>query len=112
MSMTARVPYLVASVVFLWVFTATHSSAAEPAVQIVSPKDGSRITQQQNSILISGKVASPAARSANVDMMFIIDISGSTAQYAGVDFGDFGQMPDSSRSGGFSRPQITIGDRK
>jgi Mg-chelatase subunit ChlD len=83
--------------------------AAEPAVRITSPKDGSRITQQQNSVLVSGKVASPAARSANVDMMFIIDISGSTAQYAGVDFGDFGQMPDSSRSGGFSRPQITIG---
>jgi Mg-chelatase subunit ChlD len=58
--------------------------------------------------LISGKVASQAARSENVDIMFIIDISGSTSQYAGVDFGDFGQLPDSSSSSGFGWPQITI----
>jgi Mg-chelatase subunit ChlD len=77
-------------------------------VQILSPKEGSSITQQQNSILISGKVASQAARSENVDIMFIIDISGSTSQYAGVDFGDFGQLPDSSSSSGFGWPQITI----
>lgn len=82
--------------------------AAEPKVQILSPKEGSSITQQQNSILISGKVASQAARSENVDIMFIIDISGSTSQYAGVDFGDFGQLPDSSSSSGFGWPQITI----
>src|SRR6266498_3313069 len=82
--------------------------AAEPKVQILSPKEGSSITQQQNSILISGKVASQAARSENVDIMFIIDISGSTSLYAGVDFGDFGQLPDSSSSSGFGWPQITI----
>ena len=93
----------------LLVSVSMAKGAAEPKVQILSPKEGSSITQQQNSILISGKVASQAARSENVDIMFIIDISGSTSQYAGVDFGDFGQLPDSSSSSGFGRPQITIG---
>jgi len=93
---------------FLLVFVSMAKGAAEPKVQILSPQDGSSITQQQNTILISGKVASQAARSENVDIMFIIDISGSTSQYAGVDFGDFGQLPDSSSSGGFSWPQIAI----
>jgi von Willebrand factor type A domain len=41
--------------------------------------------------------------------MLVIDISGSTALYAGADFGDVGQLPDSGGSGGFGRPQITIG---
>lgn len=95
--------------VILFFSASLARGAAEPKVQILSPKEGSRITQQQNSILISGKVASQAARSENVDIMFIIDISGSTSQYAGVDFGDFGQLPDSSSSSGFGRPQITIG---
>jgi Mg-chelatase subunit ChlD len=79
---------------------------AEPRVQILSPKDGSRITQEQNTILVSGKVASQAARSANVDIFLVVDISGSTAQYAGVDMGDLAQLPDFS---GFGRPQISIG---
>lgn len=96
---------------FPWVLLVSVSmakGAAEPKVQILSPKEGSTITQQQNSILVSGKVASQAARSENVDIMFIIDISGSTSQYAGVDFGDFGQLPDSSSPSGFGWPQITI----
>jgi Mg-chelatase subunit ChlD len=93
---------------FLLVSVSMAKGAAEPKVQILSPQDGSSITQQPNSILISGKVASQAARSENVDIMFIIDISGSTSQYAGVDFGDFGQLPDSSSSSGFGWPQITI----
>src|SRR5262245_49965075 len=93
---------------FLLVSVSVAKGAAEPKVQILSPKEGSNITQQQNTILISGKVASQAARSENVDIMFIIDISGSTSQYAGVDFGDFGQLPDSSNLGEFSWPQITI----
>src|SRR5215510_4803053 len=62
---------------FLLVFVSIAKGAAEPKVQILSPKEGSSITQEQNSILISGKVASQAARSENVDIMFIIDISGS-----------------------------------
>jgi Mg-chelatase subunit ChlD len=80
--------------------------AAEPKVQILSPKDGSRITQEQNRILVSGKVASQATRSPYVDIFFVVDVSGSTAQYAGVDMGDLGQVPDSF---GFGRPQISIG---
>jgi len=93
----------------LIVSVSTAKGAAEPKVQIVSPKEGTHVIQQQNSILISGKVANQAVRSENVDIMFIIDISGSTSQYAGVDFGDYGKLPDSSISGGFSRPQISIG---
>ena len=106
---SARSLHFIASCFVYLLFIAARSGAAEPAVQILSPKEGSRITQQQNSVLISGKVASPSARSPNVDMMFVIDISGSTAQYAGVDFGESGQFPDTSGSGGFSRPQISIG---
>ncbi|HEY7218299.1 MAG TPA: VWA domain-containing protein [Candidatus Binatia bacterium] len=79
---------------------------AEPKVQILSPKDGSRITQDQKSIFVSGKVARDAGRSANVDIFLAIDISGSTAMYAGADLGDADQPPDSS---GFGMPQISIG---
>ncbi len=80
--------------------------AAEPRVQILSPKDGSRLTQDQNSLFVSGKVARDAGRSANVDIFLVIDISGSTAMYAGVNLGDADQPPESS---GFGLPQITIG---
>ncbi|MGH7816702.1 MAG: VWA domain-containing protein [Candidatus Binatia bacterium] len=80
--------------------------AAEPRVQILSPKDGSRITQDQNIIFVSGKVARDAGRSANVDIFLVIDISGSTAMYAGVNLGDADQPPESS---GFGAPQIIIG---
>jgi von Willebrand factor type A domain len=79
---------------------------AEPKVQILSPKDGSRITQDQKSIFVSGKVARDAGRSANVDIFLVVDISGSTAMYAGADLGDADQPPDSS---GFGMPQISIG---
>jgi Mg-chelatase subunit ChlD len=90
----------------LLVFGSSLTFGAEPRVQILSPKDGSRITQEQNTILLSGKVASQAARSPNVDIFLVVDISGSTAQYAGVDMGNLAQLPDSS---GFGRPQISIG---
>ena len=81
-------------------------SVAEPKVQILSPKDGSRITQDQKSIFVNGKVARDAGRSANVDIFLVIDISGSTAMYAGADLGDADQPPESS---GFGMPQISIG---
>ena len=55
---SARSLHLVASCLVYLLFIAARSGAAEPAVQILSPKEGSRITQQQNSVLISGKVAS------------------------------------------------------
>ena len=80
--------------------------AAEPRVQIVSPAAGSRIMQDQNSILVSGKVARETGRSANVDIFLVIDVSGSTAMYAGADLGEADQPPQSS---GFSAPQIIIG---
>ena len=89
-------------------FSSGLTWAAEPKVQILSPKDGSRITQEQNRILVSGKVASQAARSPNVDIFLVVDVSGSTSQYAGVDMGDLAQVPDSG-SFGFGRPQISIG---
>lgn len=82
--------------------------AAEPRVQILSPKDGGRITQDQNLIFISGKVARDAARSARVDLFLVVDISGSTSQYSGSDLGDAGALPDGSGSG-FPTPQISIG---
>ncbi len=85
------------------------SQAAEPKVQVLSPKDGSQITQDQNIIFVSGKVASSAARSPNVDIALVIDLSGSTSQYAGVDFGEFSQLPDNLGSSGLGRPQISIG---
>lgn len=95
-------------VFFLLAFGVKPAWSAEPKVQILSPKDGDRVTQDQNTILVSGKVASQAARSPNVDIMLVIDISGSTSQYAGVDLGEAGQIPDGGSSG-FPRPQISIG---
>ena len=100
---------------WLWVFlialAAWSNSAwgADPKVQVVSPRDGSRITQEQNTIVVSGKVASQTTRSANADILLVIDVSGSTSVYAGVDLGDGAQLPDNSGSSSFPRPQISIG---
>jgi hypothetical protein len=85
--------------------------AAEPRVQILSPKDGGRITQEQNLIFVSGKVARDAGRSTRFDIFLVFDISGSTAQYAGSDLGDAGELSDNSGFFGFPAPQITIGGR-
>ena len=96
---------------FLWLvflFSSNGLWAAEPRSKF-SPKDGSRISQEQNSVLISGKVVTDLGRSPNVDIVFVIDISGSTSQYAGADFGDMGPLPDNSGSFGLGRPQISIG---
>jgi Mg-chelatase subunit ChlD len=86
----------------------TFAWSAEPKIQILSPQNGARLTQEESTIFLSGKVASQAARSPNVDIIFVIDISGSTSQYAGVDLGDGSQAPDNSPSG-FGRPQFSIG---
>ena len=92
---------------FISIIATAHSlGAAEPKVQIVSPKDASRITQDQNSIFVSGKVVRETGRSANVDIFLVIDVSGSTAMYGGADLGDADQPPESS---GIGMPQITIG---
>ncbi|HXV84311.1 MAG TPA: hypothetical protein VEG60_31060, partial [Candidatus Binatia bacterium] len=71
----------------VFLFFSSGLWAAEPKVQILSPKDGSSVTQEQNSVLINGKVATDLGRSPNVDIIFVIDVSGSTSQYAGADFG-------------------------
>jgi len=91
---------------FFWLMKPAPAWPAEPRVQILSPVDGSHITQDKNSIFVSGKVARETGRSANVDIFLVIDVSGSTAMYAGADLGDADQPPESS---GFSAPQITIG---
>jgi Mg-chelatase subunit ChlD len=81
-------------------------ASAQPKVQILSPKNGTQITQDQKSVLVSGKVARETGRSANVDIFLLIDVSGSTALYAGADLGDADQPPQST---GFPVPQISIG---
>jgi Mg-chelatase subunit ChlD len=99
----------------VWIFLASlilcldGAHAAEPKVRILSPKDGAQITQEQDQVLVSGKVATDIGRSPNVDILFVLDVSGSTANYAGVDFGDLGQVPDNSGFSGLGRPQIGIG---
>lgn len=98
--------------VFLFVLVANVpwlAWSAEPQVKILSPTTDSRITQDQNLIFVSGKVAREAGRSANVDIMLVMDISGSTAMYSGSDLGDANQLPDNSGSSGFPTPQISIG---
>ncbi len=70
--------------------TGGRVGGVEPKVRISSPKDGSRIIQDQEVILVSGKVSMGQARKPNVDIFFTLDISASTARYAGVDFGDTG----------------------
>src|SRR6516165_5073194 len=79
---------------------------AEPKLQILSPKDGTQISQDEKSVFVSGKVARETGRSGNVDILFVIDVSGSTALYAGADLGDADQPPATS---GFPMPQIGIG---
>jgi len=97
---------LVVFCVFLFAVSLDNLGFAEPKVQILSPKDGSRITQDQKSIFVSGKVAREAGRSERVDIFLVIDISGSTALYAGADLGEADQPPETS---GFPMPQISIG---
>ncbi|MGH7926724.1 MAG: VWA domain-containing protein [Candidatus Binatia bacterium] len=83
---------------------------AEPKLQILSPQNGARISQDQNLLLLSGKVTSHTARSVNVDIVFLIDVSLSTAHYAGVDFPDLVDLPGLYLSPGSSgsRPQISV----
>lgn len=66
--------------------------AAELTVQIRSPKDQSHITQEADYVLVSGKVVTEANISGNVDLFLVLDVSGSTAQYAGVEFPEFSEF--------------------
>ncbi|MSP39100.1 MAG: VWA domain-containing protein [Deltaproteobacteria bacterium] len=89
------------------------SWAGEPRVQILSPKDGSRLPQDQPSLFVSGKVARDAGRSANVDIFLVIDTSGSTAEFAGSEFATQSELPEKYLFGGPARPapQISISRR-
>lgn len=81
---------------------------AEPKVHILTPQNGARISHDQNTILLSGKVAGNTGRSAYVDIFFLIDVSLSTAHYAGVDFPDLVDLPGVYISPGRPRPRITV----
>ncbi len=92
-----------------WLFLPDYESWGDgPKVQILSPKNDSRIVQDQDTILVSGKVSSQGDRTPNVDIFFVLDVSGSTANYAGVDLGESNNLPASSGSMGRGRPQISI----
>lgn len=90
------------------VFLAGGLGAKEPKVEILSPQDGARIVQDQSTVLISGKVSTQSAQIPNVDIIFVIDVSGSTAHYAGVDLGDSIDSPGFSGATGWGRPQVGI----
>jgi Mg-chelatase subunit ChlD len=96
----------VIGVLFVLSTIACERSWAEPKLQILSPKEGAQIIQDEKSVLVSGKVARDIGRSGNVDILFVIDVSGSTALYAGADLADADQPPAAS---GFPMPQISIG---
>ncbi|MCZ6905853.1 MAG: VWA domain-containing protein, partial [Deltaproteobacteria bacterium] len=68
--------------------TGGKDGGERPQVRITSPPDGTRITQDKSIILVTGKVSMKQTRTPNVDILFVLDVSASTARYAGVDFGD------------------------
>src|SRR5215831_7151362 len=92
---------------FLLIARSNGAWADKLTVQIRSPKDGSHITQEQAHVLIGGKVTTEAG-AGYVDLFLVLDVSGSTAQYAGVDFAEFSQLPnfyvDRRRLGGLGLP--------
>jgi len=98
---------------FVLTATVTLGWSAEPKIQILSPKDGSQIAEDQKTILISGKVASDNLRSANVDIFLILDTSGSTVNSAGAEFANQAELPDKYVFGGAPslQPQISISRR-
>jgi hypothetical protein len=73
---------------------ANETKGADLTVQIRSPKDGSEIAQEQAYVLVGGKAAIKTGGSGLVDIFLVLDVSGSTAQYAGADFPDFSQLPN------------------
>jgi hypothetical protein len=89
---------------FCWPYKVLSS---DPKVQIHSPKHGSKISQEQKLVFVNGKVITPAARSADVDIMLLLDASGSTTQYSGIDLGGMDPLPETSS--GVVTPQIIIG---
>ena len=109
------VKQLLFRLLLLWIFLITEAIshlalAADPHVQIISPKDGSRITHEQNLIFLSGRVAKDALRSANIDIFLVVDTSASTAHAAGIELDDPGAPQDSSIDFGASSPSTATGD--
>ena len=92
------------------VLVATSSWAAEPKVQILSPRDGEQIVNENNLLLVSGKVASDAGKAAAADIVLVLDTSGSTANEAGAEFATREELADIYVDGGPPRwsPQISI----
>jgi hypothetical protein len=81
--------------VFLLMVTFLNRTwGGEPAVQIRSPKDGSHITQEQEYVLVGGRVASESANSPSIDIFLVLDVSLSTARSAGVDFPELAGLPN------------------
>jgi von Willebrand factor type A domain len=74
---------------------ANKTIGAELTVQIRSPKDGAEIAQDQSYVLVGGKVAIETHGSGYVDIFLVLDVSGSTALYAGGDFSEFSRLPNS-----------------
>jgi len=77
-----------------------ESWGAGPKVRITSPKDGSHINQEKDIVLVTGKVSTKGVSIPNVDLFFVLDVSASTAHYAGVEFSDK-DLPATSGRGGF-----------
>jgi len=78
-----------------------ESWGAGPEVRITSPKDGSRISQDKDIVLVTGKVSTKGISLPDVDLFFVLDVSASTAHYAGVEF-SAKDLPSTSGRGGFS----------
>ena len=75
--------------VFLIISFSNRAWSTDLTVQIRSPKDESTITQEQAYILVGGKAEVQTGRAGYVDIFLVIDVSASTALYAGVDFSEF-----------------------
>ena len=80
--------------VFLIISFSNRAWSTDFTVQIRSPKDESTITQEQAYVLVGGKAEVQTGRPGYVDIFLVIDVSGSTALYAGVDFSEFSRLPD------------------
>jgi von Willebrand factor type A domain len=81
--------------VFLIISFSNRAWSNDLTVQIRSPKDESTITQEQAYILVGGKAEVQTGRAGYVDIFLVIDVSASTALYAGVDFSEFSRLPNS-----------------
>lgn len=88
------------------VFGPWLSWGAEPTVRITSPKDGSHIKMDKAMVLVTGKVSTDRMPVPKVDILLVMDVSSSTAHYAGVDFGDADQPPVASSG---RRPKKRVG---